>query len=119
MKHVFVFFTIILALFPEVYAEGDKWIDGIRIRSGNDQHNTNFKIDAENFNASVLESDVAKSQLIYADILLINKCDLVNDNRILENFGENKKKNKIEYFFIISAIILLIIELILLRIWKI
>ncbi len=44
---------------------------------------------------------------------------LKNDNRILENFGENKKKNKIEYFFIVSAIILLIIELILLRIWKI
>jgi len=29
MKHVFVFFTIILALFPEVYAEDDKWVDGI------------------------------------------------------------------------------------------
>ena len=32
MKHVFVFFAIILALIPAVYAEDDKWIDGIRFR---------------------------------------------------------------------------------------
>ena len=50
MKHVSVFFTIILALIPEVYAEDDKWVDGIRFRSGKDQHNTNFQIDAENYN---------------------------------------------------------------------
>ena len=49
MKHVFVFFTIILALFPEVYAEDDKWIDGIRFRIGTVQHNTSFQIDAEKF----------------------------------------------------------------------
>ena len=34
MKHVFVFFAIILALIPAVYAEDDKWIDGIKIRAG-------------------------------------------------------------------------------------
>ena len=39
MKHVFVFFTIILALIPEVYAEDDKWIDGIRFRPVNDHEN--------------------------------------------------------------------------------
>ena len=34
MKHVFVFFTIILALIPEVYADDDNWIDGITFRYG-------------------------------------------------------------------------------------
>ena len=34
VKHVFVFFAIILALIPAVYAEDDKWIDGIRFRLG-------------------------------------------------------------------------------------
>ena len=43
---------------------------------------------------------------------------LKNQNTITKKFGENKKSNQIEYFFIISAIILLIIELILLRTWK-
>lgn len=41
-----------------------------------------------------------------------------NQNTIAKKFGENKKRNQMEYFFIISAIILLIIELILLRTWK-
>ncbi len=39
-------------------------------------------IDAENFNKGILESDIGKSQIIYGDILLINKCDLVDDKRI-------------------------------------
>ena len=39
-------------------------------------------IDAENFNNSVLESSIGRSQIIYGDILLLNKCDLVNDDNI-------------------------------------
>ena len=55
MKHVFVFFTIILALFPEVYAEDNKWIDGIRFRAGVvDRHNTKFAIDAEKYNENLI-----------------------------------------------------------------
>ena len=50
LKLVFVLFTIIMALVPEVYAEDDKWIDGIRFRYGTDSHNTAFQIDAENYN---------------------------------------------------------------------
>ncbi len=41
-------------------------------------------VDADNFNQDLLESDIAKSQIIYGDILLLNKCDLVNDQKILE-----------------------------------
>ena len=39
-------------------------------------------IDAENFNFEIKPSEVAYSQILYGDILLINKCDLVNDNQI-------------------------------------
>ena len=39
-------------------------------------------IDAENFNDVVLESTIGKSQIIYGDILLLNKCDLVKDEEI-------------------------------------
>ena len=39
-------------------------------------------IDAENFNQDILESEIGKSQIIYGDILLINKCDLVEEKRI-------------------------------------
>ncbi len=34
-------------------------------------------IDAENFEASSLESEVGRAQVIYGDILMLNKCDLV------------------------------------------
>ncbi len=39
-------------------------------------------IDAENFNDDILSSQIAKAQIIYGDILLINKCDLVDEDRI-------------------------------------
>ena len=39
-------------------------------------------IDAENFNFEIKSSDIAYSQILYGDILLINKCDLVNENQI-------------------------------------
>ena len=39
-------------------------------------------IDAENFDFEIKPSDIAYSQVLYGDILLINKCDLVNQNQI-------------------------------------
>jgi len=48
-------------------------------------------IDAENFNNVVLESSIGRSQVIYSDILLLNKCDLVNDNDIEETISKLKE----------------------------
>ena len=39
-------------------------------------------IDAENFDDSVLETEVGRAQVIYGDILLLNKCDLVSEARL-------------------------------------
>ena len=44
-------------------------------------------IDAENFNTSIFESQIGRSQIIYGDILLLNKCDLVSDNNIQETLS--------------------------------
>ncbi len=41
-------------------------------------------IDAENFNNELLNSDIAKAQIIYGDILLLNKSDLVSERRLHE-----------------------------------
>ncbi len=41
-------------------------------------------IDAENFNDVALESTIGRSQVIYGDILLLNKCDLVTNKKIEE-----------------------------------
>ena len=41
-------------------------------------------IDAENCNARVFESEVGRSQIIYGDILLLNKTDLVSTERVKE-----------------------------------
>jgi len=41
-------------------------------------------IDAENFEASLLDSEVGRAQVIYGDILLLNKCDLVSEERLAE-----------------------------------
>ena len=41
-------------------------------------------IDAENCNARVFESEVGRSQIIYGDILLLNKTDLVSKDRVKE-----------------------------------
>tara|TARA_Y100001968_G_scaffold168387_1_gene154202 strand:- start:315 stop:1328 length:1014 start_codon:yes stop_codon:yes gene_type:complete len=40
-------------------------------------------IDAENFDENLLSSQIARSQIIYGDMLLINKCDLVDKKKIL------------------------------------
>ena len=44
-------------------------------------------IDAENFNNVVLESSIGRSQIIYGDILLLNKCDLVNKENLEETIS--------------------------------
>ncbi|QEY32055.1 GTP-binding protein [Synechococcus sp. RSCCF101] len=39
-------------------------------------------IDAENFDDSLLAGEVGRSQVIYGDILMLNKCDLVPEERL-------------------------------------
>jgi len=39
-------------------------------------------IDAENFDNVVLDTQVGRAQVIYGDILLLNKCDLVSEERL-------------------------------------
>ena len=41
-------------------------------------------VDAENFNDELLEGEVARAQVVYGDMLLLNKCDLVEEARLLE-----------------------------------
>ena len=39
-------------------------------------------VDAENFGPRVLDSEVGRAQIIYSDLLLLNKCDLVSKERL-------------------------------------
>ena len=39
-------------------------------------------IDAENFSEELLEGEVARAQIVYGDMLLLNKCDLVEEERL-------------------------------------
>jgi len=48
-------------------------------------------IDAENFNDVALESSIGRSQVIYGDILLLNKCDLVTNKNIEETIAKLKE----------------------------
>ncbi len=48
-------------------------------------------IDAENFNDVALESSIGRSQVIYGDILLLNKCDLVKNKKIEETIAKLKE----------------------------
>jgi len=48
-------------------------------------------IDAENFNNVALESSIGRSQVIYGDILLLNKCDLVSNKNIEETISKLKE----------------------------
>ena len=41
-------------------------------------------IDAEHFSATALESPIARAQVVYGDILLLNKADLVDEPRLKE-----------------------------------
>ena len=51
-------------------------------------------IDAENFNDVALESSIGRSQVIYGDILLLNKCDLVTNKNIEETIDKLKEIKK-------------------------
>ncbi|WP_413682797.1 CobW family GTP-binding protein [Prochlorococcus sp. MIT 1011] len=48
-------------------------------------------IDAENFNDVALQSSIGRSQVIYGDILLLNKCDLVSNKNIEEAISKLKE----------------------------
>ena len=48
-------------------------------------------IDAENFNDFALESSIGRSQVIYGDILLLNKCDLVSNKNIEATISKLKE----------------------------
>jgi G3E family GTPase len=50
-------------------------------------------IDAENFSDELLEGEVARSQVVYGDMLLLNKCDLVDEQR-LESLERKLKEIK-------------------------
>ncbi|MFM1798210.1 MAG: hypothetical protein RLZZ117_488 [Cyanobacteriota bacterium] len=39
-------------------------------------------VDAENFDDELLQGEVARAQILYGDLLLLNKCDLVDDDRL-------------------------------------
>jgi G3E family GTPase len=39
-------------------------------------------VDAENFNEEILDGEVARAQIVYGDMLLLNKCDLVPEERL-------------------------------------
>jgi len=39
-------------------------------------------VDAENFSEELLQGEVARSQILYGDLLLLNKCDLVEEQRL-------------------------------------
>jgi len=41
-------------------------------------------IDAEHFSATALESPIARAQVVYGDILVLNKADLVDEQRLAE-----------------------------------
>ena len=41
-------------------------------------------IDAENFSDEILDGEVARAQVVYGDILLLNKCDLVEEERLAD-----------------------------------
>ena len=51
-------------------------------------------IDGENFDFEINNKSVAYSQILYGDILLLNKCDLVNEEKLMkvEEFINNIKK---------------------------
>jgi G3E family GTPase len=39
-------------------------------------------VDAENFSEDLLDGEVARAQIVYSDMILLNKCDLVEESRI-------------------------------------
>jgi G3E family GTPase len=45
-------------------------------------------VDAENFGAETLQGEVGRSQIVYGDMILLNKCDLVSEERLQALEGE-------------------------------
>ena len=41
-------------------------------------------VDAENFGDEILQGEVARSQVVYGDMILLNKCDLVDAERLAQ-----------------------------------
>jgi G3E family GTPase len=41
-------------------------------------------VDAENFGPEILEGEVARAQVVYSDMILLNKCDLVDEPRLAD-----------------------------------
>ena len=41
-------------------------------------------VDADNFNEDLINMGVSRSQVIYGDIILLNKCDLIKENKLIE-----------------------------------
>ena len=41
-------------------------------------------VDAENFSEELLQGEVARAQIVYGDMVLLNKCDLVTEERLQE-----------------------------------
>jgi len=41
-------------------------------------------VDAENFSEELLQGEVARAQIVYGDMILLNKCDLVSEERLQE-----------------------------------
>ncbi len=39
-------------------------------------------VDAENFGPEILSGEVGRSQIVYSDMILLNKCDLVEESRL-------------------------------------
>jgi G3E family GTPase len=39
-------------------------------------------VDAENFGPEILDGEVARAQVVYSDMILLNKCDLVDEPRL-------------------------------------
>ena len=55
-------------------------------------------VDAENFDFDIKKSSIAYSQILYGDILLLNKCDLVTEeklNKVEKRINEIKKEPRI------------------------
>ena len=55
-------------------------------------------VDADNFDFNMKESSIAYSQILYGDILLLNKCDLVNKeklDKVEKRINEIKKEPRI------------------------
>ena len=104
-SHVFIVFLALFGVILNVRA-GEPGIDGAELNGDTNCDGTRDISDA---------ITLAKNEGFNADIY----GPLAFDNSISKKYNNTNTRRTIEDFFIISAIILLIIEVILLRVWKI